>query len=277
MSRLAGRVALVTGAAGGIGGATARRLVEGGARVVLADLDRDALAAQVRAHGWSEGQALPVALDVRRVEDWRAALDAAAERWGEVDLLYNVAGILRPGPVHAAPVEEVALHLDVNAKGVLLGTRLATERMVARGRGHVVNVASMAALAPIPGLALYSASKFAVRAYSLIAAQELRPLGVHVTVVCPDAVQTPMLDLQLDHPEAALTFSGGKVLTADDVAEALVGPRVVRARPPMEVWLPRRRGLLARFGDLLPAAGFRIGEVLTRRGLARQAQLREGR
>lgn len=272
---LAERVALVTGAAGGIGGEVARLLVEGGARVVLTDLDPAPLEARARAAGWPAERVAIAALDVRRSEAWRAALDAAA-RWGEVDLVYNVAGYLRPGEVHALALEDVELHLDVNVKGVVLGTRLAAERMVPRGRGHVVNVASMAALAPIPGLALYSASKFAVRAFSLIAAEELRPRGVHVSVVCPDAVRTPMLDLQLGYREAALTFSGGRLLEPQDVARALVGPRLLGRRPPRELWLPRSRGLLARFADVVPGVGFRLGAALARRGLARQERMRNG-
>src|SRR5205823_4569252 len=111
--------------------------------------------------------------------------------------------------------------------------------------GHIINIASMAALAPIPGISLYSASKYAVRGFSLAAAQELRAHGVYVTVVCPDAVQTPMLDAQLAHDEAAATFSGPRLLTVEEVGRAIIGQGL--ARRPLEIYLPPSRGWLARF------------------------------
>src|SRR5690606_20076022 len=115
---------------------------------------------------------------------------------GSLDLLLNVAGVLRPGHVHVLSAGEIDLHLDVNAKGVMYGTQAAAREMVRHGGGQIINIASMAALAPIPGIALYSASKFAVRAFSLAVAYELAPHNVRVSVICPDAVSTPMLDLQ---------------------------------------------------------------------------------
>ena len=267
-------VALVTGAASGIGRRLTERLVEGGVRVLAADVDDEALKALIEAKGWTDQQAIWRRLDVREGASWEAAVGEVIERWGRLDLLLNVAGCLRAGRVHETPLADLALQIDVNAKGVILGTRVAAAAMVRQGRGHIINVASLAALAPIPGLCAYSASKYAVRAFSLIAAEELRPLGVAVTVVCPDAVQTPMLDQQLDREEAALTFSG-KVLTVDDVCDAILG-RVRRERP-MEVWLPHSRGLMARIGDLVPKLGFRIGASLRKRGLARQRRMRKAR
>lgn len=142
--------------------------------------------------------------------------------------------------------------------------------MAGRG-GHVVNVASLAALAPIPGLALYSASKHAVRAFSIAAAEELAPAGIAVTVVCPDAVATPMLDIQVDDPSAALTFSGGRVLTAGEVAELLAG-RVLDERP-IEIALPASRAWLARAASLAPGLAAWLRPWLERRGRERQKAL----
>src|SRR5205085_5137897 len=128
--------------------------------------------------------------------------------YGRVDVLMNVAGYLLPGYIHETSADQIERHMDINAKGLMLGTQAAARVMVRQGQGHIINIASMAALAPVPGLCCYSASKYAVRAFSLAVAQELRPHGVYVTAVCPDAVQTPMLDLQVDYQEAAMTFSG---------------------------------------------------------------------
>jgi 3-oxoacyl-[acyl-carrier protein] reductase len=268
------RVALVTGAASGIGRRLAELLVQRGTCVVAADVDEAGLRRVFDEEVFPPDRAAAVRLDVREPGDWEAAVGEATGRWGRLDLLLNVAGCLRTGKVHEMPARDLALQFDVNAKGVMLGTRAASELMVRQGAGHIVNVASMAALAPIPGLAGYSASKYAVRCFSLAAAEELWPHGVAVTVVCPDAVQTPMLDQQLDHESAALTFSGSKVLTVDDVAEAVLG-RVLRERP-LEVWLPPSRGLMARGGDMRPRVGFTIGRSLRKRGLARQRRMRAG-
>ncbi len=118
---------------------------------------------------------------------------------------------MRPGHTPELLDGDVELQIGVNLKGVIYGTREAARLMLRQPdlarRGHIVNIASLAALAPIPGLTVYSATKYAVRAFSLAAAEELRPLGIAVTVVCPDAVKTPMLDLQVGYEEAALTFT----------------------------------------------------------------------
>ena len=266
-----GPTALVTGAGGGIGRALVARLLAAGWRVAVSDLSLEALAPLTGP----EERLLRLTLDVRHVEGWRATLAAVEARWGTPDVLYNVAGYLRPGRVWELDPLDVERHLDVNVRGVMLGTRVVGEAMRRGGRGHVVNVASLAGLAPIPGLALYSASKYAVRAFSLAAAQELRPTGVAVTVVCPDAVETPMLALQLEYEEAALTFSGARALGADEVARALTG-RVLRRRP-LELWLPASRGWLARAADLFPRLGLLLRGSMERRGLRRQRAVKAGR
>ena len=129
-------------------------------------------------------------------------LDRAEEAWGEIDVVMNIAGVIRPGEIRSIQAEDVDYHFDINVKGLIFGTRAAAQRMIPRGRGHIINVASLASMAPIPGLGLYSASKYAVRGFSLSAAEELRHHGIAVTTVCPDAVDTPMVDKQLDYPRS---------------------------------------------------------------------------
>jgi 3-oxoacyl-[acyl-carrier protein] reductase len=157
----------------------------------------------------------------------------------------------------------------VNVKGLTLGTRLAAERMARAGGGQVVNVGSLASLVPVPGLTVYSATKFAVRAFSLAAAVDLEPKGVHVSLVWPDLVDTPMLTAQLDREEAAL--SGARPLTADEVVDALL--RVLETKE-REVWLPARRGWLAKVGDLFPRVARLLEGRLLRQGRDRQAAMR---
>jgi len=247
----------------------AQRLVDRGHRVLATDIDHEALDAHRRQASWPD-RARCARLDVTSADDWRRVQDEAVDAWGGFDVLYNIAGYLQPGYVDAFALEDIDRHFDINAKGVILGTRLAAEKMVAQGHGHIVNIASMAALAPVPGLALYSATKYAVRSFSLAAAVELAPKGVAVTVVCPDAVATPMLDKQVDYEEAALTFSGPRVLTADEVAE-LICTRVLVDRP-MEVALPRSRKVLARIADLFPGLAQVAAPLMRRQGRAKQGK-----
>jgi 3-oxoacyl-[acyl-carrier protein] reductase len=261
------RRCVVTGAASGIGRCATEALLARGHRVLATDIDEAALE---RLRGARGDELLIQRLDVTHPDDWVRVLDRAVEAWGRVDAVFNIAGYLTPGYAHEVRLEDVDRHFDINTKGVIYGTRLAAERMVAQGEGHIVNIASMAAFAPIPGLALYSASKFAVRAFSLAAAFELRERGVAVTVVCPDAVATPMLDKQKDYEEAALTFTAPRVLTPEEVAEELAG-NVLEKRP-LEVAMPKSRKWLARVMDAFPDLAPMVTPLFVKRGRARQAK-----
>jgi 3-oxoacyl-[acyl-carrier protein] reductase len=232
------------------------------------DIDEAALARAADEDTWPRAELCMRRLDVTDAGAWRAAVDEVVARWGALDVVYNIAGFLMPGWVHELDVRDIDRHLNVNVKGVMLGTRVAAERMVAQGSGHIVNVASMAAYAPIPGLALYSASKYAVRAFSLAAATELRERGVAVTVLCPDAVATPMLDKQTAYDEASMTFTAPRILTADEVAGELTG-RILDKRP-LEVAMPRRRKWLARAADLFPESGRFMKPLLEKAGRAKR-------
>jgi 3-oxoacyl-[acyl-carrier protein] reductase len=261
----------ITGCASGIGRHLADVLLAAGHQVFATDLDEPALRAHAEASAWPIARAHPRRLDVTDAAAWAAVFGEAVRLMGGVDVLINVAGYLMPGYIADIDAATVHRHLDVNTKGTIFGTQVAARHMLARGRGHIVNIASLAALAPVPGIGLYSASKYAVRGFSLVAAQELRPHGVAVTVVCPDAVQTPMLDLQLGYREAAMTFSGDRVLTVEDVADAVV--RRVLPQRPLELYLPRSRALLARFADLFPRTTLWLRPWMEARGRARQAEI----
>lgn len=257
-------VVLVTGAGSGIGQHLAAVLHQCGDTVVACDINAEALPP-------GGDRMAPVAFDVTDPGGWDTAI-ATCESHGGIDILLNVAGFLKPGWHHELSPEDVALQLDVNVKGVILGTQAASRVMRERGKGHIVTIASTAALAPIAGLSVYSASKYAVRAFSLAVAQELRGTGVAVTVLCPDAVQTPMLDAQKGEESAALTFSGPRILTVDDIAQCIV--EGVLPKRPLEVWLPRSRGYLARLADLFPSLQARIEPLLRAKGQRTQATMR---
>lgn len=266
------RVFLVTGAASGIGKHLTGALAARGHRVVATDVNEKGLALFHEEGAAHSSRVLAQPLDVTRAEAWETALDAAERTFGPVDVVLNVAGFLKPGFVHEVDERAVDLHIDVNVKGVIWGTRAAARRMVARGSGHIVNFGSLASLAAVPGLSLYSASKFAVRGFSLAAAAELKPLGVAVTVVMPDAVQTPMLDLQVHYREAAMTFSGDAPLTVADI-EKVIFEKVLPQRP-IELAIPLGRGLLARFATTAPEAALLLAGQLTKKGLKAQEDIK---
>jgi 3-oxoacyl-[acyl-carrier protein] reductase len=263
------RVVVVSGAASGIGRSLVGALSLRGDRVLATDVSYPRLVEAAAADGWDDGRVAARHLDVSDPAGWEAALDFAEARFGPVTHLVNNAGVLSPDWLVNAGDSDIHWQVDVNVKGVIFGTRAAARRMVASRSGHIVNMGSLASLSPVPGLSVYAASKVAVRGFSLSAALELREHGVAVTVVMPDAVNTPMLDKQRSRDEAALTFSGGHELTAEDIAAAVIEAFEKR---PLEVALPRSRGVLAKAAGLLPEIGVGLGPVFRRLGLRAQAR-----
>lgn len=254
----------VTGAASGVGCHLADCLLKRGARVMITDLNLEGLQRAARARDWREDRILLRQQDVSDAHGWDALLHELILRWERLDVLLNVAGMIHPGWLAEVRVEDIDRHIDVNFKGVAFGSRVAARRMLGDGGGHIINFASLAGIAPVTGIGLYSASKFAVRAFSLVLAQELKPRGVYVTVVCPDAIETPMLVQQEAYEEAALTFSGRQPLTVHDI-ERVIFDRVL-VRRPREVTLPLSRGLQARLVSLFPGFSDWLTGLLRRRG-----------
>ncbi|MET0284814.1 MAG: SDR family oxidoreductase, partial [Polyangiales bacterium] len=216
-----GPVAIVSGAASGIGRHMAVSLQRAGYRLMLIDLDEEGLREVAHGSAWR-------AMDVRDAAGWERVVADTVAGYGRLDLMLNVAGFLKPGHVHEVSAELLAQHMDVNAKGVMFATRAGARQMVAQRAGQIVNVASIAGLSHVPGLAAYAASKHAVRGFSLSVAHELRRHGVYVSVLCPDAVETPMLTLQETYSEARMTFASRRALSLDEVEQAI--QRLLRTR-----------------------------------------------
>lgn len=263
---------LITGCASGIGKHLADELLKRGHQVLATDIDLDTLCSHAEAVRWPQDRARAAKLDVRDPAAWDAAIGLVTGTWGGLDVALNVAGYIRPGRAQNVEVEDVDRHFDINVKGVVFGTRAAARVMIEQGGGHIINIASLASLAPVPGISLYSASKYAVRAFSLAAAEDLLRHNIAVTVVCPDAVATPMLDKQLSYSEAALTFTG-RVLTVEDLSQLILG-RVLKKRP-LLVALPRWRGWLARIGDLSPRMARSLASIMRKQGLLKQKRIRD--
>ncbi len=270
------RVMMLTGCASGIGRQLARDLHESGHRIIATDIDEERLNAAAAQDFSDPERTLVAKLDVREGESWNVLIEKAFERFGRLDVLLNVAGHLVPRWAHEMSLSEVGLTIDVNVKGVIFGTNAASRRMIAQGSGHIVNVASIAGLVAVPGLAVYSASKHAVRAFSLAVSQELKQHGVYVTVVCPGPVDTPMLDAQLAHEEAALTFSAPRPLTADEVSRAIQERALVHKPLELLVTVPRSgQGIMARIAGAFPEISNLARPILTRRGRRNQKRMQD--
>ncbi|MBT6434359.1 MAG: SDR family oxidoreductase [Deltaproteobacteria bacterium] len=255
---------IITGSASGIGLKLTNRLFKEGHRILATDVNENGLHAAARVHGWDKSRGMMLAAhDVRSAESWDACVASVVKRWGKLDVLLNIAGILIPSYSHEIDEAHIQKHLDINVKGVMLGTMAAAKHMVMRREGHIVNMASLAGVTPVPGLAVYSGSKHAVRGFTLSAALDLKEHGVDVSCVCPDAVDTPMLDLQKDYEEASLTFSGPQPLTADEVVAAIVED--VLPNKTLETLLAPNysgRAQMARMASLFPDLGMKLGTLI---------------
>ncbi len=186
---LAGRVALVTGAARGIGEAIARLYHAEGARVAIADVN--AAGGQALAAALGEG-ALFLSLDVTQEAQWQAALDAILARWGRLDVLVNNAGIIARKALLETEVADMEAAFRVNQLGVFLGMKLAAPALTAAGGGAIVNLSSTAGIVARPGVFAYSATKWAVRGMTKAAAAELGPAGIRVNSIHPGIIESEM-------------------------------------------------------------------------------------
>lgn len=264
---------LITGAASGIGFELARVLLQRGDAVLACDVHLDPMEA-LRPHAAAADRLHIMKLDVREAGQWESVLGSATRLWPRIDTVMNVAGVMRVNTIENVPDSDIDLILDVNTKGTILGTQAAFRIMRNQpdqdGRGHIINIASLAGIAPIPGAALYTASKFAVRGYSLAVALELKEHAIALTVVCPDAVATPMVAPFAHKAEAAVIFSASRLLTIQEVVEVIVDRALVKR--PVEITLPRSRAILAKLAATWPALANRLSATMTRRGLRNQSR-----
>lgn len=189
--RLEGKVAVVTGAARGIGAAIAGRFAAEGATVVLGDVLASELDAVAAALG---DPAVQVVLDVSSETDWASLMTYCDARFGGIDVLVNNAGILRTGTVESATLADYRQVIEVNQIGCFLGMRAAVPAMQRRGGGSIINTSSVAGLYGTTGVLAYSASKWAIRGMTRSAALELGGDGIRVNSIHPGTMDTSMVN-----------------------------------------------------------------------------------
>jgi NADP-dependent 3-hydroxy acid dehydrogenase YdfG len=241
------KVIAITGGARGIGLATARTLVAKGAKVAIGDIDETA----VKEAGERAG-ALALRVDVTDRASFAAFLDAVEGELGRLDVLVNNAGIMPIGPLTEEDDADARRCIDINVHGVMTGTRLALERMLPRGDGQIINIASVAGVLPTPGLALYNASKAAVVAFTEAARLEVLDRGVKVGAVLPTFTNTELI-------AGTRSPKGQRNCEPEDIAAA-VAAMIARPRP--QVVVPGRLGAQIRLMGLVPD---RVKRAMARR------------
>ena len=186
---LSGKVAIITGAAQGMGAATARIFAAEGARVVIADIAEDTGQALAQEIGAS---ATFARLDVSDEAQWAAAVQHTITTFGTIDILVNNAAVVHFTPIEALDAAEAARVLQINIIGAMLGVKHVAPTMIAAERGAIVNISSVDGLRGCNGLSVYTASKWAIRGLSKTQAMELGPRGIRVNSLHPGGVDTPM-------------------------------------------------------------------------------------
>jgi NAD(P)-dependent dehydrogenase (short-subunit alcohol dehydrogenase family) len=247
---LAGQVVAITGGGRGIGRATARALIAHGARVAIGDIE--ATLAQRTAEELGGG-AIGLALDVTDRESFDAFLTEVERRLGPLDVLINNAGIMPIGPFVDETDATARRMVDINLHGVIFGSKLALERFLPRGRGHLVQLASVAGKFGFPGGATYCATKHAVVGLSEAIRAEVRGTNIDVSVVMPVVVNT---ELGSGLPRTR----GVKPVQPEDVADAII--EALRTGR-FDVYVPKSMMGMARFTAMLPRrASERISHTL---------------
>jgi 3-hydroxybutyrate dehydrogenase len=224
MTDLSGKVALVTGAASGIGEAIALALAESGARVLLADIDTrgTAIAAGMPGCLFQQG-------DIRSPEDCHALVNRAVKEWGRLDILVNNAGLQHMAPIEEFPLEKWDQLIGVMLTGPFMLIRSAIPHMYANGWGRIINIASASGLIAHPFKSAYCSAKHGLIGLTKSVALEAGEKGVTVNAICPAYVRTPLMQKQIAD-QAKLTG----VSEAEVIAHNMLGPAAIKTLVPVE-------------------------------------------
>ena len=273
--RFTGCTVIITGASQGVGAATARAFAACGANVVLIARGQDKLDALADELDLGE-RAMVAPLDVTDIEAFEGLLVEAAKRFGSVDILINNAGFHSRGQVEWLNADDIGRMVDVNLRAPLMASRLILPYLRKARRNDraaaIVNVASLAGRTPVPGSAVYSATKFGLRAFGLALAEELRGSGIKIASVSPGPIDTGFIMDDID-TVSDLTFSQ-PISTADEVADAIVA---LVGNKTLDLPMPRLSGYLTTISYLFPAIGRALRPMLEKKGRRTKDRLKKER
>lgn len=242
------KVAIVTGAASGIGKAVIRMFADEGAKVVLADINEEGINTFAKELAAKGVDAMAVRTDVTKLEMVKDLLNKALQKHGRIDILHNNAGIILPNDIDAIDYKDIDRQIHINLYGIIYGTKEVIPIMKKQGSGHIVNTASLAGVVPEPGSSIYSATKFGIRGFSLGVRLELLHTGVSISTVLPDSVETPQLHYEATHGGSPMSFLD-KPQTPEAVARA-VKKAILKNK--VEVYVPHSQGIVARLALMWP-------------------------
>ncbi len=257
-----GKVVIITGAAGGIGTAIAHQFAQRDAVLVLTDIHMDGLTA-LRKNLEEYGVDMHLYKhDVSSPESWDKLIKSVLRKHDKIDILINNAGVVQPGAADKISIRKINQQVSVNFLGMIYGCRAVLPIMRKQNQGHIVNVASLGGIVPMPGEAVYCATKYAIRGYSLSLYSELKDTPIGISVICPDSVETPQLDYEMQFDESSLSFLSVP-LEPEVVARAI--PKAIKKRR-SEVLVPAFTGVLIRMGMGIPQIFFLLFPRLQKMG-----------
>lgn len=219
-----GKIAMITGATSGIGEATALKLAGNGYDIIITGRRQDRLSAFKERLEETGSRVLALCFDVRDEAEVNAAFDNLSQEWGEIEVLVNNAGLAAGlEPIQQGDTMDWNRMIDTNVKGLLYVSRAVSRRMIARKKGHIVNIGSIAGKEVYPNGNVYCATKHAVDALTKGMRFDLLPHNIKVTQICPGAVETEFSIVRFhgDKSRADKVYEGYECLVADDVAECI--------------------------------------------------------
>ncbi len=261
------KTAVVTGAGKGLGREIAKGLAKKGFAVLATDIDGEAArstASAIGAGAWSMRQ------DVRDATSHHEVARSANER-GALGLWVNNAGVLHTGNSWDQSDDVVRQMIEVNLLGMIWGSRAAVDAMRAQG-GHLINIASLSSITPVPGLAIYGATKQAVLGFTISLAGDLEreSLPIQVSAVCPDGIDTDMVRDVRSSKQAGIVFAAPKLLTVEEVAAVVLD---LVDKPRLAVSVPRSRAALAHALRPFPALSLKALQPFIRYGERRRRKM----
>ena len=248
-----------------------------GYRVLATDINIEGLSQAADEDSWPDDRFKLEALEVTELAQWQSVLEKYEGQGVSFSHLLNVAGIIRPGFSFEDTARDVGIQISVNVMGTVNGCDTLLPHFLARRAGHLINIASLAAYGPVPGVVGYCASKAAVRTFSngLSMDLNLTDSPVKVSCICPDLIATPMMDQQVDCGDhSRLVFSGGQPLTSEEVGAVILGK--AWNQQPMEIAVTARRGMIALLMGLNPRLGLWGARRIEQKGRDKLTRIRAG-